>query len=821
MPALFFHQPPIQSRTQLRIQRHPFPPTLKQPAQFAMICCALASHGQILAQALVSTELRAPIAAQQPPLQLKLTAQLQEVLPASQRGALPTYLYGQRASGRTDLETVLEGNAVLRRGDLVVRADKLEHNQLDDLAKATGNVYINRAGNVYEGPQLELKVDAFEGFFLNPRYQFLQGGHGQADRVDFVDDKRSIITNATYTTCRRLPGPSWMPDWILKAASMTLDYEEDIGVAKGAVLSFKGLPILPVPYLSFPLSDQRKSGFLPPTIGLDNVNGAELTVPYYWNIAPNRDAKFSPTLMTKRGVNLGGEFRYLEADYAGTFGATWMPNDALRESDRWSVASVYNGVIHTRWPALGPLDLSVNINRVSDDNHWKDFTQQTNGSSFGATSLTQRLLANEAKLSWAKGDFSASVRALKWQTLQDVDSPIVPPYDRLPQVVGRYTRGVGGFDVSVDVDHTQFNADRNLTGQPNARRNFALGQVSRTWDRPGWFVRPKLQIHAAQYEFDAPLANSATSASRVVPTFSFDSGLVFEREATYFGRNLLQTLEPRLFYVSTPFRDQNLLPNYDSGATDFNFATIYSENAFVGNDRISDNNLLTLGASTRLLDPKDGAEVARLGIAQRLRLEDQLVTLPGGAPVVERFSDVLLGAGLSWNPRWSMDSTVQFNPKTEKSTRATIGARYSPGNYRVVTAAYRFQRESSEQIDIGWQWPLNDLWGDKGQDLGEGRGLGEGRWYSVGRLNFSLADRKLVDAVIGLEYDAGCWLARFVVEQLQTGLASANQRIMFQLEFVGFARVGANPLKSLKDNIPRYQYLREQTSTPSRFSNYD
>ena len=821
MPALFFHQPPIQSRTQLRIQRHPFPPTLKQPAQFAMICCALASHGQILAQALVSTELRAPIAAQQPPLQLKLTAQLQEVLPASQRGALPTYLYGQRASGRTDLETVLEGNAVLRRGDLVVRADKLEHNQLDDLAKATGNVYINRAGNVYEGPQLELKVDAFEGFFLNPRYQFLQGGHGQADRVDFVDDKRSIITNATYTTCRRLPGPSWMPDWILKAASMTLDYEEDIGVAKGAVLSFKGLPILPVPYLSFPLSDQRKSGFLPPTIGLDNVNGAELTVPYYWNIAPNRDAKFSPTLMTKRGVNLGGEFRYLEADYAGTFGATWMPNDALRESDRWSVASVYNGVIHTRWPALGPLDLSVNINRVSDDNHWKDFTQQTNGSSFGATSLTQRLLANEAKLSWAKGDFSASVRALKWQTLQDVDSPIVPPYDRLPQVVGRYTRGVGGFDVSVDVDHTQFNADRNLTGQPNARRNFALGQVSRTWDRPGWFVRPKLQIHAAQYEFDAPLANSATSASRVVPTFSFDSGLVFEREATYFGRNLLQTLEPRLFYVSTPFRGQNLLPNYDSGATDFNFATIYSENAFVGNDRISDNNLLTLGASTRLLDPKDGAEVARLGIAQRLRLEDQLVTLPGGAPVVERFSDVLLGAGLSWNPRWSMDSTVQFNPKTEKSTRATIGARYSPGNYRVVTAAYRFQRESSEQIDIGWQWPLNDLWGDKGQDLGEGRGLGEGRWYSVGRLNFSLADRKLVDAVIGLEYDAGCWLARFVVEQLQTGLASANQRIMFQLEFVGFARVGANPLKSLKDNIPRYQYLREQTSTPSRFSNYD
>ncbi len=802
-------------------------PQLTRHAQFAMICCAFANYGLVQAQAQATppaTPLAAapaPVAAQQPPLQLKPTLQLQERLNDSLRGALPTYLYGERASGRTDLDTVLEGNAVLRRGDLVVRADRLEHNQLDDLAKARGNVYINRAGNVYEGPQLELKVDAFEGFFLQPRYQFLQGGHGQADRVDFLDEKRSVITNATYTTCRRLPGPSWMPDWILKAASMTLDYEEDIGVAKGAVLSFKGLPILPVPYLSFPLSDQRKSGFLPPTIGLDNVNGAELTVPYYWNIAPNRDAKFSPTLMTKRGVNLGAEFRYLEANYAGTFGATWMPNDALRATDRWSVTSVYDGIINSPIAALGQLGVNVNLNRVSDDNHWKDFARDNNSTSFGTSSLTQRLLANEAKLSWAKGDFSASVRALKWQTLQDVDSPIVPPYDRLPQLVGRYGRGIGGFDVSIDADHTQFDADRNLTLQPNARRTFALAQVSRTWDSPGWFIRPKLQVHAAQYEFDAPLANGATSAGRAVPTFSLDSGLVFEREANYFGRDLLQTLEPRLFYVATPFRDQNLLPNYDSGATDFNFATIYTENAFVGNDRISDNNLLTFGLSTRLLDPKDGAEVARLGLAQRLRLEDQLVTLPGGAPVVERFSDVLLGAGLSWNPRWSMDSTFQFNPKTEKSTRSTIGARYSPGNYRVVTAAYRFQRDSSEQLDIGWQWPLNDLWGDKGKDLGEGRGLGEGQWYSVGRLNFSLSDRKLVDAVIGLEYDAGCWLARFVVEQLQTSLASANQRIMFQLEFVGFARVGANPLKSLKDNIPRYQYLREQTSAPSRFSNYD
>ena len=785
---------------------------LKLRAGLLLFCCGCLAPGIGYRQA--NAQEIADVA--MPPLVLKPSLQLTEQIPPAQRAQLPTFLYGERVTGRTDLDTVIEGDAMLRRGDLVIRAERLEHYQPDDLAKARGNVHINRAGNVYEGPLLELKVDAFEGFFLQPRYQFLQGGHGQADRVDFLDDKRAVITNATYTTCRRLPGPSWMPDWILKAASMTLDSEEDVGVAKRAVLSFKGLPILPVPYLSFPLSDQRKSGFLPPTIGLDNVNGAELTVPYYWNIAPNRDGKISPTLMTKRGVNLGAEFRYLEANYAGTVGATWMPSDALRGSDRWSLSSVYSGVLDTRLAAVGTVGLNVSLNRVSDDNYWKDFTRDTN------SSLTQRLLANDATVTWGRGDFSASIRALKWQTLQDVESPIVPPYDRLPQLVGRYARSLGGFDISVDADHTQFDADRNLTGQPNARRTFGLGQVSRTWDNSAGFIRPKLQLHATDYQFDAPLANGALSASRVVPTFSLDSGLVFEREASYFGRDLLQTLEPRLFYVATPFRNQSLLPNYDSGANDFSFATIFTENAFVGNDRISDNNLLTLGLTTRLLDPKDGVEVARLGLAQRLRLEDQIVTLPGGVPVVERFSDVLLGAGLNWNPRWSLDSTIQFNPKTELSTRATVGARYSPGNYRVVTGAYRFQRDSSEQIDVGWQWPLNDLWGDKGQDLGEGRGLGEGRWYSVGRLNFSLSDRKLVDAVIGLEYDAGCWLARFVVEQLQTSLVSTNQRIMFQLEFVGFARVGANPLKSLKDNIPRYQYLREQIGAPpSRFSNYD
>jgi LPS-assembly protein len=753
----------------------------------------------------------------EPPL--KSSPLLQDQIAPTSGDTLPTFVYGVRIFGRPDLETGVQGNAELRRRDMVIKADQLDYDQPSDLARASGNVLVNRAGNVYEGPLLELKIDAFEGFFVQPRYYFLKNGaHGEADRVEFIDEQRTIISNASFTTCRRLPGPSWMPDWILRATTIRMDTEEDVGTAEGALLSFKGVPLFPIPYLSFPLSDRRKSGFLPATLGLDNVNGAEVAVPYYWNMAPNRDATFTPTLMSKRGLNVGSEMRYLEADYSGQMRLDIMLADQLRDSNRWGLAYTHQAALKNSLTNLltnSEAALNLNLNRVSDDNYWRDFTRTS-------SSLTQRLLSNDASLSWSSGDFTNSVRTLKWQTLQDVTAPITPPYDRLPQLVTRYDRdNGGGFNYSVTADYTRFQADGVLTGQPNAQRAFSMMQISRPWTTAAGFITPKLQLHATVYQFDTSTVNGSDTAHRTLPTFSLDSGLVFERDTSYFGKTFRQTLEPRAFYVNTPFRDQSQLPNYDSGATDFNFASVYTENAFVGNDRISDSNLLTLGATTRLLNPASGAEAARFGIAQRLRFKDQNVTLPGGATVADRLSDLLLGASVNWDPSWAFDSTVQFNPKTEQSVRSTIGARYNPSNYRTVTAAYRYQRDSSEQLDVGWQWPLNDLWGDRGQDLGSGGGQGIGRWYSVGRLNYSLNERKLVDAIIGFEYDAGCWLGRAVLEQLQTSTSSATQRIMFQLEFVGFTRLGVSPLKTLKDNIAGYQYLREQISSPSRFSNYE
>jgi len=737
---------------------------------------------------------------------------------------VPTFVFGQQINGRPDLETLVQGNAELRRGKTALRADRIEYFQPDDQLKTSGNVRIGSGGNQYWGPALELKVDSFEGTFVTPSYRFVAGGNGRAERIDFVDDKRLIARQATYTTCERDNEASWLPAWQLRGERFYFDFETEVGQVTSPTVRFQNVPILHWPgTLSFPLSDKRKSGVLPPTYTLDTVSGVALTVPYYFDIAPNRDATLTPTYMSKRGVNLANEFRYLEPNYRGILRADYLPGDLLRERDRWAYAVQHTATLQTGVASIGGVGLGLNLNRVSDNNYWRDFP--------GASgSLTQRLLSNDLSLSWARSNWSTGLRVQQWQTLADVSAPIVPPYDRVPQLTARYGRnnvplgGLSGVNWAVDGDFTQFSALGN-TSQPNGQRVFTRGQLSRPWVWPAGFITPKLLLNATSYQFDSALTSAggagALSASRLVPSFSLDTGLMFERDEALFGRTFIQTLEPRAFYVRTPYRNQNYLPNYDSGDGGFNIATVFTENAFVGNDRISDANLLTLGVTSRLLDNDTGAEVARAGVVQRLRFEDQLVTLPGGAPVTDRLSDVLLGGSVNWTRQWSLDAAVQYNQKLGESERSTFGARYSPGNYRVVTAAYRRQRAASEQMDVGWQWPINDLWGDKGQDLGPGRGQGGGRWYSVGRMNFNLIDHQLVDSLIGFEYDGCCWIGRAVLQRTQTGLSTANIKIMFQLEFVGLSRIGNNPLGALRSNIPQYQNLRNALTPPSRFTNYD
>ena len=785
----------------------------------------LGAHAQIL------TPLQGVPTAPVQGLVLRSSPMLEEAISQRQEQEGAVYLQGQRLRVRPDLDLVVEGEASIRKPGVSIQAGRLSFDQSQDVVEATGQVRLNRPGSVLTGPKLTLQIDSFQGTLTQPTFElYKSGAYGQAAQIDFVDDQRAIVREASYTTCRRTPGPEWLPAWVLKATRLNLDEEESTVRAEGVQLRFQDVPVLGIPAVTFPMTSERKSGLLPPVVGITTNNGLELAQPYYFDIAPNRDATVTTHLMSKRGVAVDTEFRYLERDYSGQARLNLMPTDSLRDQARWGWSSQHNGTVDTGLDSVGRVGLGLNLNRVSDDDYWRDFPRS-------GLALTQRLLPSTGVLSWGRGNLSMTAQVQRWQTLQDITAPITPPYDRAPQIGLRYGQWqADGLDWSVQADTTRFEAsyDRipmaSTAVRPvprNGERSFVLAQVSRPWIRPWGFVTPKLQLHATRYQLDQPLDSGERSANRVLPTFSLDSGLVYERETQWFGRGVTQTLEPRAFYARTPFRDQSLLPVYDSGATDFNLSTIYSENAYVGHDRLVDNDALTLGVTSRFFDANNGAEMLRVGMAQRIRFSDQKVVLPDQTAAQAGLSDLLLGAGVRWDDRWALDATVQVNSQTDRVSRSTLQGRYSPSPYRVLNAAYRLNQGVSEQVDLGWQWPLSDLLGrrDAATETAwtrtPGQGLGPDRWYSVGRLNFSLTEGRMVDSLLGLEYDGGCWIGRIAFERIQSTVSTATSRLLFQLEFIGLARVGASPLNALRTNIPRYQNLRDSTVEPSRFQHYE
>ncbi|MBA4175815.1 MAG: LPS-assembly protein LptD [Leptothrix sp. (in: Bacteria)] len=717
---------------------------------------------------------------------------------------LPAVLQADRLRSQPDLETLAEGHVEFRRGNTVVKADRLAYDAAQDLATASGSVSITRGAARYTGPQLQLQVQRFEGFFLEPRFEFFElGAGGRAERLDFLDSARSRATRAEYTSCPR-DGPE-EPAWLLRTDSVSLDLERNEGLAEGAVLRFLGVPILALPALSFPLSDARKSGWLPPSFNTDNRSGIELSMPWYWNIAPQRDATLTPRVITRRGFGLDSEFRYLQPAYEGAVALDWLPDDRLakrsREALQWSQLGQFGS--GTRYRA--------ELVRVSDDEWWKDFPN-------AGRSLTPRLLplrlAVEHPFTAARGEGLFYARALKWQVLQGSDQIVVSPYERTPQVGMRLGGERSGWQYAVQTEYNRFTLPGGTearAGRVDGERLHLLGHVSHPWRQPGGWLVPRMSLNAAAYR------QQGQQAQRVIPTFSLDAGLELERPARAFGRELRQTLEPRLLYVRTPYRAQSQLPNYDAAAKDFNFISIYTDNQFSGVDRVNDANQLTAGVTTRFVDSRSGAEMLRLGLVQRVLFRGQRVTANAdgtvdGAPLEQRLSDALLLGSTSVFPAWTLDAAMQYSTDLRRSVRSIIGARYAPGPFRTLSATYRLARGRNEQVELGWQWPIYGAAsatrsaGSTQRDDNSCRG----RWYSVGRVNYSLKDSRITDSVLGLEYDAGCWIGRFVAERLSTGRSEATTRLMLQLELVGLSRLGSNPLRVLKDNIPGYRLLREE-----------
>lgn len=737
--------------------------------------------------------------------------------PSSDRAAKsPAIIRARSVRGRPEQETVAEGDVEFRRAGTVLRADRVDYSFIDDRVVARGHVRISRDGAVYSGPELQLKVQQFEGFFLNPSFDFGRiGAGGSADRIDFIDSTRAAATRARYTSCPR--DGTADPAWLLTTRRIRLDFEANEGIAEGAVLRFLGVPILAAPSLSFPINDQRKSGWLPPNVKLDNRSGFEVAVPWYWNIAPNRDATITPKLATRRGLGGDFEFRYLEPSFDGAVGLDLWPNDLVAGRERHALRFQHEGRLGGGGTdGLAGMRYSIQGARVSDDDWWKDFP----GSSL---SFTQRLLAQrgavERPVNWAGGQGLVYARAQHWQVLQSADA-IVSPYQRSPQV-GLSWHGDAGLGLRVDLE-TEVNrftlpsGDSANAARPIGSRWHAIGTLSRPWREPGWWVVPGLTLNTAAYD-----TQGRPGVSRTVPTLSLDAGAEFERAAFAFGRALRQTLEPRIRYARTPFRDQSAIPNYDAAGKDFNFTSIYSDNAWSGIDRVSDSHQLTFGATSRLVDAANGAELLRLGLVQRVLFRPQRVTpddtdasADAAEPLTRRLSDLLLVGSTGVIPHWNLDATLRYNADLQRPMRSILAARYMPGEYKTVSATYRYTRGQSEQVDVGWQWPVGRLGAQSGSGC-------NGRLYSVGRVNYSMKDARITDSLLGLEFDAGCWIGRIVAERVSTGRTEATTRLMLQLELVGLSRLGSNPLKVLKDNIPGYRLLREERGDVTGPSIYD
>ena len=720
---------------------------------------------------------------------------------------LPAYLGGDTMQSDAQRNLTLDGKGSVRRADAVLSGDLLIYNQQTEEVTATGNARLVQDGNIVIGPGMRYNFETERGEIDAPQFWLANGGAGVGTKAELANRNEMTITDVTYSAC---PCPD--PAWYIDASKVDLNYDENEGVARNGVLYFKGVPILASPYLTFPIRAERKSGFLLPTFAITSQTGFDLTLPYYLNLAPNYDATLFLRPMSKRGLQLGGEFRYLGASFDGQAAGTYLNRDTELGDDRWLYSLQHSQRLGRGF--YGGWDVSG----VSDDDYFKDF------SLLGINQATTTYLTRSGFVGWGSRDWQGRVDYATYQTLGDV----VPQYNTVPRITFNGARfDQNGFDLQMDNSAIWFDRPNNQFGKPfgpDGQRYVSYTSASYPIVRPGWYITPKVGLHMTRYDTDwydqAGLGGRQASNNRVLPITSLDAGMTFERSASFFGLNSIQTLEPRVYYLNVPYRDQSNLPVYDTTLSDFSFSQAFQENIYTGGwDRIANANQLTMALTSRMLDEDSGFERASVSVGQRVYFVDQLVTLPGEVARTDVRSEFLINTSAALTDTLSTSMDLQYNPYEDSWDRAQIVARFSPKRAASLSASYRYQRnptgvyqpQGQEQVSVAFQWPLS------------------AKIYSVGRVDYSLLSDperdvvpRVTQAIAGFEYRGDCcWAARVVYQRYAIDPKQVNNAIFFQLELAGLGRLGQDPMGLLGRSIPNFQNITPAIKPVGKFERYE
>ncbi|MFC3657703.1 LPS-assembly protein LptD [Xanthomonas hyacinthi] len=725
---------------------------------------------------------------------------------AAIRDQQPTEIEGDRLSGTPTLPNY-DGNVALKRGDQFMGADSLH------VDTETGN-YIAEGHVRYQDSSIRMVADRAEGNqdtdthkITNIRYQLIERrGNGKADAVD-LQGALGQMHRSTYTTC----DPSQRV-WELHAPEIDVDNDEGFGTARNAILKIYNVPILYAPWFKFPIDDRRSSGFLFPAIGFSGRNGFDYMQPYYLNLAPNYDATLYPRYMSSRGFMFGSEFRYLYDGGKGEIQATYLPDDQLRDKDRGKFE--YQGYhnLDSHWQAR------ASIAWVSDERYTEDFSNRLLGN---ATSNLQSTIGV-----YGTGEtWTAGLMADRWQLTDYTLTEDALPYDRQPRVFFNWDQSFGNYfeaglySEAVRFVHDDIHAKDALykrtgatTEKPGGTRLDLKPYISMPLAGAAWFLKPTVAWRYTAYQLDKDLAATLggdTSPSRSLPIATVDAGVYFDRDIKFGDTHYLQTLEPRLFYLYTPYRNQDDLPIFDTREFTFSWGQLFRDSRYTGADRQNDANQLTMALSSRLLRQDDGKEKLSVSLGQILYFNDSRVSLPDSDTTIEQGKSAWVAdANYMINDRWTMGATYQWDPKYRRKDLASFRTRYLLPGDGIINVSYRFRRDLLEQTDVSVLYPINPT------------------WSLVGRHYYSLEDKKPLEIIAGVQWDSCCLavraLARRYVRNREGDLDTA-----LQVEFVlkGLSSLGQDTDRVLRRAILGYNrddlYLVPPSNTTTDPDAYD